>query len=125
MMTSNNNKEPYQQAAIVGYKGDPSRQRPPSQQLICQERVVTIDDPDSAEGRVLVAHCREELDRYSCCSLPDFLTEYALSAMARESREVARHAFRSHTSANVYFSEDDPAHPRDHPKRMFFDRSTM
>ena len=70
-----------------------------------------------------VARARTALARDGCAVLPNFLTQTGINALAAEADAASPAAHRSYNRTNVYFTQDDPALPRNHPKRQFFDRS--
>ncbi len=83
-----------------------------------------IDAPGSEDYEALVAHCGEQLNDVGCAVLPGFLTDHGLRFLRDESAAVAASAYYSRQNANVYFSADDESLPEDHPKRLFFDRTS-
>ncbi len=83
-----------------------------------------VDRLERAEGRDLVASCRAEIEAKGYCILPDFVTTEALAQMTEVSRAVAPSAYASKIKTNVYFSADDESLPKDHPKRIFMERSS-
>lgn len=83
-----------------------------------------IHELQSQTGQALVARCRQLLQETACCSLPCFVSEAALAKLIEESREVAKSAYYSECRTNVYFSEDDPNLPANHPQRIFLNRTS-
>ncbi len=83
-----------------------------------------IDAPGSETYGALVARCRDQLNDVGCAVLPGFLTDVGLRSLRDESSAVAASAYYSRQHTNVYFSADDESLPEDHPKRMFFDRTS-
>jgi hypothetical protein len=83
-----------------------------------------IDAPGSEAYGALVARCRDQLKDVGCAVLPGFLTDVGLRSLRDESDAVAVSAYYSRQHTNVYFSADDESLPEDHPKRMFFDRTS-
>ena len=67
---------------------------------------------------------RSALERDGCAVIPDFLSPLGLSrllAEAQDRRELAY--FSASTKTNVYFSADDPSFAKDHPRRIFLERT--
>lgn len=83
-----------------------------------------IDAPGSACCEALAIRCRDQLNDVGCAVLPGFLTEAGLGWLRDESAAVAASAYYSRQHTNVYFSADDASLPEDHPKRLFFDRTS-
>lgn len=83
-----------------------------------------IDATGSADYEALVTRCRHQLEDVGCAVLPGFLTDGGLRSLRDESAAVAASAYYSRQNTNVYFSADDESLPRDHPKRLFFDRTS-
>ena len=83
-----------------------------------------IDAPGSEGYEALVSRCRGQLEEVGCAVLPGFLSDEGLGAMGRESAAVAGAAYYSRQRTNVYFSADDESLPGDHPRRMFFERTS-
>ncbi|MDX1574942.1 MAG: hypothetical protein R3285_02035 [Kiloniellales bacterium] len=83
-----------------------------------------IDAPGSAGHGALVTRCRDQLNDVGCAVLPGFLSEVGLRALRAESAAVSSAAYYSRQHTNVYFSADDESLPEDHPKRMFFHRTS-
>ncbi len=83
-----------------------------------------IDATGTESYAALVTRCRSQLNDVGCAVLPGFLTEAGLASLRDESAVVAARAYYSRQHTNVYFSADDESLPADHPKRMFFDRTS-
>lgn len=83
-----------------------------------------IDAPESETYGAMVTRCRHQIEGVGCAVLPDFLTVEGLELLRGESAAVAASAYHSRQHTNVYFSADDESLPEDHPKRMFFDRTS-
>lgn len=91
---------------------------------IVRRDLYPIDRLGNPEGRALVASCRAQIEAEGYCILPDFVTAQALARMTELSRAVAPSAYASKITTNVYFSADDKSLPKDHPKRIFMERSS-
>ncbi|MDX1605085.1 MAG: hypothetical protein R3202_02765 [Candidatus Competibacterales bacterium] len=73
--------------------------------------------------RVLIADCRDQLDRLGCARLPGFVRPEAVAAMAAESRALAPRAHFNSGRTNPYNTAGDPDLPEHHPVNTFGDRS--
>lgn len=81
-----------------------------------------IDNQSDERCQALIAQCREQLASSAACCLPDFLRSEAASAAAFEVAPLVERAFRHTCEHNVYFVDDDPSFPPEHPRR-FLQRS--
>jgi len=88
-------------------------------QLIDLERF-PIHHLDSSPGCDFLRECQAELDATGACNLAGFVRDRAIEAMVAEALEPVSLAYRKDTQRNAYFTQDDPALPRDHPLRRFF-----
>ncbi len=83
-----------------------------------------IDDTDNEARRAAVDRCRRSLVADGCAVIEGFLSEKGLGLLLEEATERKSKAyFSSSKSTNVYFSNDDPSLPGDHPRRVFLERS--
>jgi hypothetical protein len=78
-----------------------------------------VDRLESAEGRSLVGHCRDQLARDGACELPGFLRPEATLSMAREAGGLAGSGYRSAGKATPYLELPAPEWPTEHPRRSF------
>ena len=82
---------------------------------------------DSSENHqyqktLTVTHTQLECD--GCAAIPDFLSPLGLSRLLTEVEERRSLAyFSTNTKTNVYFSTDDPSFAKDHPQRIFLERT--
>ncbi len=82
-----------------------------------------INDLKSPKIKNLVQKCREDLDQYSCATIPNFILPQSLNIMNQELEKQLDEVYMSKESINAYlYSKDDPALPKDHPKRIFMKR---
>lgn len=82
-----------------------------------------IDRPDSVAYAGLLADLRREIAEDGCAVLPGFAHAAGIARLVAEADAVADLGHRSFSRTNVYFSQDDPSLPAQHPVRQFFDRS--
>ena len=71
----------------------------------------------------LLARVRADLARDGCGVLQGFLRPGAIELLTHEADSVAAKGHKSFSRTNAYFTKDDPALPKDDPRRQFFDRS--
>ena len=82
-----------------------------------------INDLKSPKIKNLVLKCKEDLDQYSCATIPNFILPKSLNIMNQELEKQLDEVYMSKESINAYlYSKDDPALPKDHPKRLFMKR---
>ncbi len=83
-----------------------------------------IDEPDHEARRAEVSRCRRSLAADGCAVIKGFLSEKGLGRLLKEAIErKPKTYFSSSQATNVYFSDDDPSLPRNHPRRIFLERS--
>ena len=82
-----------------------------------------IDRPDSAAYATLLADLRREIAEDGCAVLPGFASARGVAYLTAEADAIVHLGHRSFSRTNVYFSQDDPSLPADHPVRQFYDRS--
>ena len=71
-----------------------------------------------------IENIRAELKTDGCAVIPNFLSAAGLATMRAEAEARRPQAFFSDAKkTNVYFSEDDPALPKTHPRRIFLERT--
>lgn len=77
-----------------------------------------IHDLTGERCRELIARCKEQLAASAACCLPGFLRREAADAAALEVAPLVKKGFRHTCEHNVYFVDDDPSFPPDHPRRF-------
>lgn len=83
-----------------------------------------VDQPDDPSRRKVVDQVRASLAGDGCAVIPGFLSRPGLKTLLEEAKSRAPHAyFSKKRKTNVYFSDDDPTLPTDHPRRVFLDRT--
>ena len=82
-----------------------------------------IDQPESAAYRQLLGDVREQLRSVGCAVISGFVRSEANVSLIAEADQVARHAHRSFSRTNAYFTRDDESLADSHPVRRFHDRS--
>jgi len=82
-----------------------------------------IQDLNSPKIKELIKKCKNDLDQYSCSTIPNFILTRSLKIMNAELEKQIDEVYMSKESINAYlYSKDDPSLPKDHPKRKFMDR---
>ena len=82
-----------------------------------------INHLKSPEIRNLIKKCKEELNEYSCSTIPNFILPKSLKVMNSELERQLDEVYMSKESINAYlYAKDDPSLPKDHPKRTFMSR---
>ena len=82
-----------------------------------------IYDLNSPIIKNLVKKCKEELDLYSCSTIPNFILPKSLEVMNSELEKQLDEVYMSKESINAYlYAKDDPNLPEKHPKRNFMER---
>ena len=77
----------------------------------------------SSKIRDLIKKCKDDLDQFSCSSIPNFILPKSLEIMNLELESKIDKAFMSKKSINPYLnSKDEILLPEDHPKRIFMQR---
>lgn len=83
-----------------------------------------IDDPDNSRRHQVVEDCRHALTADGCAVLEGFISSSGLEQLLAEIQERKPLTYFSEKkNANVYFSSDDPTLPREHPRRVFLERT--
>lgn len=82
-----------------------------------------ITDLGSPAGSQLIADTRKKLASDGCAVLSGFIKPSRVNELICEADKVAHLGHRSFNRTNVHFSKDDPALPKSHPVRRFYDRS--
>jgi hypothetical protein len=83
-----------------------------------------IHDLTNPKRELLVNDCRQDIERWGCAHIPDFISPSAVNKMRDEAFRLMDSSRRAHTFVNPYLTEDDPLLPQDHPKRFFEERTS-
>ena len=79
-----------------------------------------IHDLNSSIIKNLVKKCKDELEQYSCSTIPNFILPESLRVMNTELEKQLDEVYMSKESINAYlYAKDDPSLSKDHPKRNF------
>jgi len=82
-----------------------------------------IHDLNSKKIKKLVKKCKDDLDKLSCSTIPNFILPNSIKIMNSELEEKIDKVFMSKKSINPYLnSKDDPSLNEAHPKRTFLER---
>ena len=82
-----------------------------------------IQDLRSQKIKKLISKCKDELDQFSCSTIPNFILPQSLEVMNEELKNKIDKVYMSNKSINSYlYSKDDPSLPKNHPKRIFMER---
>ena len=82
-----------------------------------------IHNLNSPEIRNIIKKCKEELNEYSCSTIPNFILPKSLKVMNSELERQLDEVYMSKESINAYlYAKDDPSLSKDHPKRTFMHR---
>ena len=83
-----------------------------------------IQDISSTKTQNTIRQLRSQLREDGCAVIANFLSADGLSQLLAEAQERRPLAyFSTQKKTNVYFSEDDPALPLSHPRRIFLNRT--
>jgi len=82
-----------------------------------------IQDLNSPKIKETIKKCKNDLDKFSCATIPNFILFESLKIMNAELKKHINEVYMSKESINAYlYSKDDSSLPIDHPKRIFMDR---
>ena len=82
-----------------------------------------IQDLDSHVIKELIKKCKNDLDQFSCSTIPNFILPKSLKIMNAELEQQINKVYMSRESINPYLnSKDDPSLEKNHPKRIFSKR---
>ena len=82
-----------------------------------------IKDLNSPKIKETIKKCKNDLDKFSCATIPNFILFESLEVMNAELKKHINEVYMSKESINAYlYSKDDSSLPIDHPKRIFMDR---
>ena len=85
-----------------------------------------IQNLNSPITKSLVKKCKNELDQFSCSTIPNFILPKSLKIINTELEKQLDEVYMSKQSINAYlYSKDDPSLPKDHPKRIFMNRYNL
>ena len=71
----------------------------------------------------LINRCKQDLDLFSCSTIPNFILPKSLEIMNSELEKQLNEVYMSKESINPYlYAKDDPNLPKEHPKRTFMSR---
>ena len=83
-----------------------------------------IDEPGREARRSAVDDCRRSLAADGCAVIRGFLGEEGLKLLLEEATARQHYAhFARSNATNIYFTDDDSSLPKDHPRRIFFERT--
>ena len=82
-----------------------------------------IHEQNTSKIKKLVKKCKQELDEFSCSTVPNFILPESLKIMNKELEKQINQVYMSKESINPYLnSKDEPSLDKDHPKRIFSKR---
>ncbi len=82
-----------------------------------------IQDLSSSKIQKLIKKCKDDLDQFSCSTIPNFILPKSIKIMNSELEEKIDKVFMSKKNINPYLnSKDDPSLIKTHPKRTFLER---
>ena len=82
-----------------------------------------INDLFSNKIRKLIKKCKNDLDQFSCSTIPNFILPKSIETMNFELEKQIDKVFMSKKSINPYLnSKDDTSLSSNHPKRTFMKR---
>ena len=82
-----------------------------------------IHNLNSKVTKELIKKCKNDLDQFSCSTIPNFILPKSLKIMNTELEKQIDGVYMSKESINAYLnSKDDPSLKKDHPKRIFSKR---
>lgn len=71
----------------------------------------------------LLAHTQAQLAADGCAVLPGFVRADAIDVLIEECDRASQYAHKNYNETNVYFTQDHPNQPPNHPLRRFYPRS--
>jgi hypothetical protein len=82
-----------------------------------------IHNLNSSNIKRLIKRCKEDLDQFSCATIPNFILPKSLKIMNSELENQLDEVYMSKESINAYLNaKDDKNLAKDHPKRTFMSR---
>ena len=95
--------------------------------MACLQKLINLSnypiDQPSDKLSIVIDQVRSDLEKDGCAIIRGFLSKEGVSELIKETTNVAHSAHHSSALTNAYFTADDPALPKSHPKRQFFERS--
>lgn len=82
-----------------------------------------IHRPNTPPYRQMLDGIAADIHKKGCAVLHGFVRANKLPHLVDEAAQSARHAYRSFSRTNVYFTKDDETLPPAHPVRRFYNRS--
>ena len=83
-----------------------------------------IHDLNSKVIKELIKKCKNDLDQFSCSTIPSFILPKSVKTMHAEVDKKLDGVYWSQESINPYlYSKDEPSLPKEHPKRIFSKRN--
>jgi len=83
-----------------------------------------IHDLNSKVTKELIKKCKNDLDQFSCSTIPSFILPKSVKTMHAEVDKKLDGVYWSQESINPYLnSKDEPSLPIEHPKRIFSNRN--
>ena len=82
-----------------------------------------IQNLRSQKIKELISKCKNDLDQFSCSTIPNFILPQSLKVMNEEVKNKIDKVYMSNKNINSYlYSKDDASLPKNHPKRIFMER---
>ena len=82
-----------------------------------------IQNLRSQKIKELITKCKNDLDQFSCSTIPNFILPQSLEVMNEELKNKIDKVYMSNKSINSsLYSKDNPSLPKNHPKRIFMKR---
>ena len=77
----------------------------------------------SSKIKDLIKKCKDDLDQFSCSTIPNFILPKSLKIMNTELKQQINEVYMSKESINPYLnSKEEQSFKKDHPKRIFSER---
>ena len=79
-----------------------------------------IHEHDGSTIKGLIKRCKEELEKFSCCTIPNFIIPKSIKTMLGEVEKKLDGVYWSEEKINPYLnSKDEVSLPKSNPKRIF------
>jgi len=83
-----------------------------------------IHEHDGSTIKGLIKRCKEELEKFSCCTIPNFILPKSIKTMLGEVEKKLDGVYWSEEKINPYLnSKDEVSLPKSNPKRIFSNRN--